>query len=280
MREIRADEIKNAVVSALKEIHYQMRPDLKASIKQALEQEASPLGRQALELLLQNAKMASAGVHPLCQDTGLTVIFVEIGQDVRVVDGGLAEALQAGVRQATQEGRLRHSVSVHPFKRVNTGDNTPATLHYDIIPGKGLKMNIMAKGSGSENISALTMLLPSAGEAGVRDFVLNIIRQHGAAACPPLLIGVGVGGGFDTAPVLAKKALLRRLGEPSSDAETAEMEKTLLAQINSLGVGPQGWGGTTTALSVAIKTAPCHIASLPVAVNIQCHSHRLAEVKL
>lgn len=280
MREIRAEAIKDAVASALQEIHYQIRPDMKAQIEQAREQEASPLGRQALDLLLENAKMASAGVHPLCQDTGLTVIFVEIGQEVRVVEGGLTEALQAGVRQATQEGRLRHSVSVHPLKRVNTGDNTPASVHYDIVPGKGLKLSVLAKGSGSENISALAMLLPSAGEAGVRDFILNVIRQNGAAACPPLLIGVGVGGSFDTAPVLAKRALLRNVGEASPDAETAEMEKTLLTQINALGLGPQGWGGSTTALSVAIETAPCHIASMPVAVNIQCHSHRLAEVKL
>jgi len=280
MREISVKEITAAVVSAIKHIHYQIRPDLKDALKNALEQEASPLGRQAMELLIENARMASAGVHPLCQDTGMTLLFVELGQEVAITGGSLEDALQAGVRLATQEGRLRHSISVHPFKRVNTGDNTPAVVHYQIVPGKGFKLQVFAKGGGCENASSMAMLLPSAGEHGVCDFVLNTIRQNGATSCPPLLVGIGIGGSFDTAPLLAKKALLRKIGEPSSDPEVAEMEKTLLEQINCLGIGPQGWGGSTTALAVAIETAPCHIASMPVAVNFECHSHRLAEVKL
>jgi fumarate hydratase subunit alpha len=280
MREIKVQEIQIAVVDAIKNIHYQIRPDLKEALQKAEEKEASPLGRQALKLLLENAQMASAGVHPLCQDTGMTILFVQMGQEVNVVGGELEEALQAGVRQATQEGRLRHSISVHPFKRVNTGDNTPAVVHYQIVPGKGFKIHVMAKGGGCENASMSAMLLPSAGEAGIQDFVVNAVRQNGAASCPPLILGVGVGGSFDTAPWLAKKALLRSIGKAAADPEVAALEKKLLEKINDLGVGPQGWGGSTTVLSVAIETAPCHIASMPVAVNFECHSHRLVEVKL
>lgn len=280
MREITVEAVQAAVVQALKELHFQMRPDLRQRIQAALEQEASPLGRQALELLLDNAKMASAGVQPLCQDTGLTLIFAEVGQEVQVTGGSLSEALQAGVRQGSRDLRLRHSVVAHPLERVNTGDNTPAIIHYDVVPGKGLKLRVMAKGGGSENMSALGMLLPSAGMEGVSDFVLDQVRQHAAMACPPLIVGVGVGGSAELAPLLAKKALLRPVGEPSADPETAAWEKELLGWINQLGIGPQGWGGTTTALAVAIETAPCHIASLPVAVNLECHSHRAAEVTL
>lgn len=280
MREITTETVRDAVIAALKELHFQMRPDLRQRIQSALEQEASPLGREALELLVDNAKMASAGVQPLCQDTGRTLIFAEVGQDVRIAGGSLSEALQAGVRQGSQDLRLRHSVVAHPLERVNTGDNTPAIIHYDLVPGKGLKLRVMAKGGGSENMSALAMLLPSAGIEGVSDFVLNHVRQHGAMACPPLIVGVGVGGSSDTAPLLAKQALLRPVGEPAADPKTAEWETRLLAGINRLGIGPQGWGGTTTALAVAIETAPCHIASLPVAVNLECHSHRVAEVTL
>ncbi|MCD4813521.1 fumarate hydratase [bacterium] len=280
MREISTEAIKTGIMHALKEIHFQIRPDVKAALQKALDEEASPLGRQALELLLENAKMASAGIHPLCQDTGLTIIFAEVGQEVAITGGALNDAIQAGVRAATQEVRLRHSISVHPFKRVNTGDNTPAVVHYHIVPGKGCKLHVMAKGGGSENASAMAMLLPSAGTHGVMDFVVDRIRRTGAAACPPLIIGVGVGGSFDTAPLLAKKALLRKVGEPSLDVETANLEKKLLERINQQGIGPQGWGGTVTALSVAVETAPCHIASMPVALNVECHSHRLAEVKL
>ncbi|MEW6517350.1 MAG: fumarate hydratase [candidate division FCPU426 bacterium] len=280
MREITVESVQKAVVTALKELHYQLRPDLRTRIQSAIEQEASPLGRQSLELLLDNAKMASAGVQPLCQDTGLTTIFVELGQEVQITGGSLEAALQEGVRQGSAELRLRHSVAGHPLKRVNTGDNTPAFIHYEIVPGKGCKLRVLAKGGGSENMSALAMLLPSAGMEGVTDFVLNHVRLHGAMACPPLIVGVGVGGSFETAPLLAKKALLRPVGQPSSDPETAAWEDKLLGWINRLGIGPQGWGGTTTALAVAIETAPCHIASLPAAVNIECHSHRMAEVML
>jgi fumarate hydratase subunit alpha len=280
MREITTEAVTEAVVAALKEIHYQLQPGMRVRIHAALDQEASPLGRQALELLLDNAKMASAGMQPLCQDTGLTLIFADVGQEVQITGGSLTEALQAGVRRGSKDLHLRHSVAAHPLQRVNTGDNTPAIIHYDVVPGKGLRLRIMAKGGGSENMSALAMLLPSAGLEGVSDFVLNHVRQHGAMACPPLIVGVGVGGSSDTAPLLARKALLRPVGEPAADPKTAEWEAKLLTGVNRLGIGPQGWGGSTTALAVAIETAPCHIASLPVAVNLECHSHRVAEVTL
>ncbi|MBN1594631.1 fumarate hydratase [candidate division FCPU426 bacterium] len=279
MRSIAASDITVAVAAAIMEMHFQIRPDVKAALQTALEQEGSPLGRQALELLLQNAQMASAGVLPLCQDTGLTILFVDIGQEV-AVEGSLEEALQTGVRQATVKSRLRHSVSADPLKRMNTGDNTPAVIHYQVVPGKAFRVQIMAKGGGCENASTQAMLLPSAGEAGVADFVVNSVRLNAATACPPVIIGVGLGGSFDTAPLLAKKALLRTIGESAADPGLSKLEKEILARINRLGIGPQGWGGSITALSVAIEAAPCHIASLPVAVNVDCHSHRVAEVKL
>jgi len=280
MREISASEITAAVAAALKQINYHIDPEMKRQLEGARDRESSPLGRQALELLLENEQRASAGFHPLCQDTGLTVVHVEVGQEVMVKDGGLVEAVQSGVRQATQEGRLRHSVSVHPLTRGNTGDNTPAMVHIEMVPGKGLKLTVMAKGGGCENASALAMLPPSAGPAGVEEFVVSTIRANGAAACPPLIVGVGLGGNFETAPVLAKRALFRPVGTLSLDATLAELEKKLLSRINGLGIGPQGWGGTVTALAVAVEAMPCHIASLPVAVNVECHSHRVMEVKL
>lgn len=280
MREIQAAEITTAVAEALKRISYQIKPGLKKALDEAKTRESSPLGRQALELLEVNADMAATGLHPLCQDTGLTVIFLEVGQEVTVVGGDLEEALQGGVRWATQEARLRHSVAVHPLTRSNTGDNTPAVVHYKIVPGKGLKLRVMAKGGGCENASAMTMLTPSAGRKGVEEFVLATVRENGAAACPPLLVGVGLGGNFETAPWLAKRALLRPIGDPSPDPVLAEIERSLLERINGLGLGPQGWGGTVTALTVALEARPCHIASLPVAVNLECHSHRVLEVNL
>ncbi len=280
MREIKAADVAAAVSGALQGINYVMLPEMKAALEAALTREASPLGRQALELLLENARMASAGVHPLCQDTGLAVIFVQIGQEVAVTEGSLAEAIQAGVRGATAQGRLRNSVAVHPVQRGNTGDNTPAVIHYEIVPGKVLKLTVLAKGGGCENASAMTMLPPAAARHGISEFVVQTVSARGAAACPPLLVGVGLGGNFETAPLLAKRALLRKIGESSSDPELAYLENVILNHLNESGLGPQGWGGTTTALSVAIEAAPCHIASLPVAVNLECHSHRLKEIVL
>lgn len=280
MREIAAAEITAAVASALTRINYHLDSELKKNLESARERESSPLGRQAIDLLLENAQRASAGFQPLCQDTGLAIIHVQLGQEVLVTGGDLNAAIQTGVRQAVQEGRLRHSVAVHPLTRGNTGDNTPAMVHYEIAPGKGIKLTVMSKGGGCENASALCMLPPSAGRLGVEEFVIQTIRENGAAACPPLIVGVGLGGNFETAPLLAKRALFRPLGEASGDSVLADLEKHLLERINHLGIGPQGWGGTVTALAVAVEAMPCHIASLPVAVNVECHSHRVLEVKL
>lgn len=280
MREVNVSDVTAAVAGALTDINYHLHPELKEALQEARDRESSPLGRQALELLLENAQMAAAGVHPLCQDTGLTVIFAEVGQEVSVTGGDLAGAIQAGVRQASRDARLRSSVSVHPLNRRNTGDNAPAVVHYRVVPGHELVLRIMSKGGGCENASALAMLPPSAGRAGVEEFVLQTIRANGAAACPPLIVGVGLGGNFETVAELAKRALFRPLHSPSPDPLLADLEKKLLERINDLGIGPQGWGGTTTAVAVAVEAMPCHIASLPVAVNVECHSHRAAEVKL
>ncbi len=280
MRDIRMDYIAAEIAAAIQQINFKANPEITTAIKTAVLDEVSPLGRQALEILQENAEKAEAGVFPLCQDTGLIVVFAQIGDEVRISGGLLYDAVQEGVRQATDQGRLRRSVTVHPITRGNSGDNTPAIVHQEIVKGDKLKLAIMAKGGGCENASRLAMLPPSASRHGVGDFVVSSIRETGAASCPPLIVGVGVGGNFETAPLLAKKALLRPIGQPSPDPELAKMEEVFLKRINELGIGPQGWGGSTTALSVAIEAAPCHIASLPVAVNVECHSHRLAEVEL
>lgn len=280
MREIQAAGITAAVAQALQDINYHLHPELLEALKRAGRSESSPLGRQALEVLVENAHKAAAGAHPLCQDTGLAVVFAELGQDARIAGGTLAEAVNAGVGLATRDARLRSSVSVHPLARKNTGDNTPAVIHSECVPGDRLTLKIMAKGGGCENASALAMLPPAAGRDGVIAFVLDTLRANGAAACPPLFVGVGLGGNFERVALLAKQALFRPLGRRSADAVLADLETVLLEKINALGIGPQGWGGTTTALAVAVEARPCHIASLPVAVNVECHSHRTAEVTL
>lgn len=280
MREIRASDITAAVAHALVNINYHLHPEMQELLKTAKTRESSPLGREALDLLLQNAQMAAAGIHPLCQDTGLTIVFVELGQEAAVVGGDLEASIQAGVRKASREGRLRSSVSVHPLNRRNTGDNTPAIVHYAIVPGRKVTLKIMSKGGGCENAGALIMLPPAAGRSGVEEFVVETIRANGAAACPPLIVGVGLGGNLEMAAQLAKRALFRPLRAPSPDPALADLEKSLLTRINDLGLGPQGWGGTVTALAVAVEALPCHIASLPVAVNVECHSHRTVEVTI
>ena len=218
---------------------------------------------------------------PLCQDTGLALVFLEIGQDLHLVGGDLREAVQAGVRKACKEGFLRASVVSPPVgKRVNTGDNTPAILHVRIAPGERLRITVAAKGGGSENMSALRMLRPADGREGVKRFVVETVAKAGPNPCPPIVVGVGIGGTFEFCALLAKKALLRRLGEPHPEPDFAALEKEILEGVNRLGIGPAGLGGTVTALAVHVETHPCHIASLPVAVNINCHSHRHLEVLL
>jgi fumarate hydratase subunit alpha len=208
------------------------------------------------------------------------VFFVEWDEEVSVVGGGLYEAIDQGVREGYSEGFLRKSMVAHPLKRENTGDNTPAIIHLEIVPGDKIKIDFMAKGGGCENMSGLTILAPAAGIAGIKDFVIKRVREAGSNPCPPIIVGIGIGGNFEKAAILSKKALLRPIGTRSDDPDVAKLEEEILAEINKLGIGPQGLGGSTTALSVQIEVFPCHIASLPVAVNIECHSHRHAEVIL
>lgn len=243
------------------------------AVSHAVTQEESPGGRAVLELLGQNYATAAETGLPMCQDTGMAVVMVELGQDA-CLQGNLEEAINAGVRQGYREGYLRKSIVSHPLRRVNTGDNTPAMIHLHLVPGDGLKLTLLPKGGGSENAGALRMLKPSDGRAGVIDFVVSRIAEQGVNACPPLIIGVGIGGNFEGCALLAKQALLRPLDQPSDDPDDAALEVELLARINALGIGPAGYGGTVTALAVHVATAPCHIASLPCAVNVQCNAHR------
>ena len=273
----------DAVVEAVAEMCVTANRFLPEDVRQSLEEgarrETSPAGREILRQLLENCALAADTGLPLCQDTGCAVFFVEVGQDLRLEGGTLREAVNAGARKGYKEGKLRVSMC-DPFTRKNTGDNTPVVIHFDLVPGDGLKISFLAKGGGSENMSRATMLSPSQGWAGIREFVLRRVAEAGPNPCPPIIVGLGIGGSFDYAPILSKKALLRPLGDANPNAYLDQLEKELLTDINKLGVGPMGMGGAVTALDVKIATAPCHIASLPLAVNIQCHSARHREVIL
>jgi len=279
MREINVQDIIAAVKQAAITANYVIGPDLLAAFRRGLEVEESPAGREIFRQLLENARIADTECIPLCQDCGLMVIFAEVGQEVRLVGGDFWEALQEGVRQGYQEGYLRKSVC-HPLTRKNTGDNTPAVVHTEIVPGDRLKLWVVPKGGGSENMSRLFMLKPAQGWEGIREAVVSTVREAGPNACPPYIVGVGIGGNFERCALLAKKSLLRDLGTPNPDPELAPLEEELLTAINDLGIGPMGLGGRLTALGVHLLMEPCHIASLPVAVNIQCHSSRHREVVL
>ena len=281
MKEISCQEIIDAVARLSIEANYYLGDDVLEALRQARESEVSPVGREVLDQILKNADIASQEKLPLCQDTGMTVVFLELGQDVHITSGDLYEAINKGVREGYQEGYLRKSVVDRPFSaRINTKDNTPAVIHTDIVPGDKLKITVCPKGGGSENMSYLKMLSPAAGRQGVIDFVVDCVDQAGANPCPPIIVGVGIGGTIDQTTLIAKKALLRRLGEPNPDPEVAELEAEILERVNKLGIGPQGFGGRVTALAVHVETFPCHIASLPVVVNIQCHSARHKEAIL
>lgn len=244
------------------------------SLQRAYRNEVSPIGKEILLQLIKNAQIAREEFMPICQDTGVAVVFVEMGQDVRIVGGWLEDAVNAGVRKGYQEGYLRKSIVGHPLYRVNTGDNTPAVIHVRLVPGENLKITVAPKGGGSENMSAVKMLKPADGIAGVKEFVLETVSNAGPNPCPPLIVGVGIGGTLEKAAILAKEALLRPLGQPGLGEGVAELEEELLREINGLGIGPQGLGGRVTALAVHINTYPTHIASLPVAVNLNCHASR------
>ena len=280
MREIKQEDIIQAVKTLCIEANYQLPQDVRNAIDQASQIEDGQLAKQTLSILKENAKMAHSLSVPICQDTGMACLFVEIGQDVHV-QGSLQDALQEGVRQGYQEGYLRKSVVDDPvFDRINTKDNTPALIHYEIVEGDKLKIIVAPKGFGSENMSQVKMLKPSDGVEGIKDFVLKVVEEAGPNACPPMVIGVGIGGSFDYVTYLAKKAMLRDIGTHHSDLRYQQLEEELLEKINQLGIGPAGYGGKTTALSLNIETYPTHIAGMPVAVSICCHVARHKEVIL
>jgi len=280
MRTISASRITQTVAELCIRANYDLPSDVEQAIEEAITLEESPVGREILGQLLENARIARTDGLPICQDTGFAVVFAEVGQDLHITGGDLAEAIQEGVRRGYEEGYLRKSVVAHPIKRVNTGDNTPAVIHFDIVPGDRLRLAIAPKGAGSENMSAVKMLKPSEGSEGVKHFVVETVAAAGANPCPPIIVGVGLGGTMEKAAFLAKKALLRKLGQKSANPTDAALEAELLDLINGTGIGPSGLGGRITALAVQVESYPCHIAGLPVAVNIQCHAARHAEVTL
>jgi len=281
VREISCDEIARTVARLCVEANLYLGEDVLAALRRAKEEEVSPLGREILDQILRNAEIAAREKLPLCQDCGMTVVFLELGQDVHITGGNLYEAINEGVRRGYEEGYLRKSVVERPFSaRVNTKDNTPAVIHTEVVPGDRLRITVCPKGGGSENMSYLKMLSPAAGRQGVIDFVVDCVDKSGANPCPPVIVGVGIGGTIDQTTLIAKKALLRPVGQPHPDPEVAELEAEILERVNKLGIGPQGFGGRVTALAVHAETFPCHIASLPVAVNIQCHSARHKEAIL
>ncbi len=279
MRYLNADDVRQRVEAMILNASRRLPDDARAALDHALAAESSPHGRAVLAELRDNARYAEESGLPLCQDTGTAVFFVEHGEDVRLVGATLRETLERATRDAWRAGYLRNSLC-HPFTRANTGDNTPISLHVDLVAGDGLRIRFLPKGGGAENMSRLTMLTPSQGREGVKAFALRTLAEAGAKPCPPVILGLGVGGGFDTAPLLAKEALLLPLDAPNPDAEARALEEELLAACNALGIGPGGLGGNQTCLAVRAIIRPCHIASLPVAVNIQCNAARRGEVTL
>ncbi len=274
MRRIKSEEIINSVERICMDANYNLGEDLIASLEKALEKEGSPLGREVIKQILENAEIGKKEHVPVCQDTGYAVVFVELGQGVQIIGQNLREAINEGVRRGYKKGYLRKSIVKDPLDRVNTGDNTPAVIHTEIAPGDKLKITFIAKGGGCENMSRTAMLTPAQGRDGVMDFVIDTVKRAGANPCPPIIVGVGIGGTFEYSSLLSKKAILRPVGSHNEDGDIARLEDGLLDKINKLGIGPQGFGGRITALAVHVETYPCHIASLPVSVNIECHSHR------
>jgi fumarate hydratase subunit alpha len=280
VRELPASALTEAVKKLCMEANWELAADVLRAFDRALERERSPAARHVLELLKENAELARTRRIPYCQDTGVVVVFVELGQDVHLVGGGLEEAIHEGVRQGYREGYLRASMVRSPLDRVNTGDNTPAVIHVEVVPGPTVRLRLMAKGGGCENRSRYRMLTPAEGLPAVKEWILECVRTAGPDACPPLILGVGIGGTFEKAALLSKKALFRELGTPNPDPALDALERELLERANRLGIGPQGYGGDTTALGIHILTYPCHITSLPVAVTIECHAHRHQEAVL
>jgi fumarate hydratase subunit alpha len=273
MREIHVDEIRDNVAQICIEASYDLSEDVCNAFDRAQETETAPAAKEVIGLLKENARIAREDRIPICQDTGIAVFFVEIGQDLRIKNGFLTDAINEGVRKGYKEGYLRKSV-VDPLTRRNTGDNTPAIIYTEVVPGDKLRISFMPKGAGSENMSDIRMLRPTEGTEGIKAFVLECVKKAGANPCPPIVVGVGIGGTFEKAAVMAKKSLLRYIGSPNPKLELASLEEELLKAVNRTGIGPEGLGGKVTAMAVHIESHPCHIASLPVAVNINCHAAR------
>ncbi|MBM4462154.1 MAG: fumarate hydratase [Chloroflexi bacterium] len=281
MRDINAKEVSQTVSRLFQEANFFLPEDAITSLKRARESEESPVAREVIDGILQNAEIAAREKMPLCQDCGAAVVFLELGQEVHITGGEFYAAVNEGVRQAYNEGYLRKSMVKQPYsQRVNTKDNTPAIIYTDIVAGDKLRIIAMPKGGGAENMTRLAMLPPAGGRQGIVDFVVNAVDEAGSNPCPPVVVGVGIGGTAERTLMLAKKALLRKIGQPSPDAEVAELEREILQRINNLGIGPMGYGGRVTALAVNIEVFPAHIASMPVAVNMNCHSSRHKEAVL
>jgi fumarate hydratase subunit alpha len=279
MREIHVEEIRDNVAQICIDAAYNLSDDVLSAFDRALETETAPAAKEIIELLVQNARIAREDHIPICQDTGIAIFFVEIGQDLRIKNGFIVDAINEGVRKGYREGYLRKSV-VDPITRKNTGDNTPAIIYTELVPGDKLRISFMPKGAGSENMSVIRMLRPTEGVEGIKQFVLECVRKAGANPCPPVVIGVGIGGDFEKAALISKKALLRPVGNPNPKLELASLEMELLKAVNRTGIGPEGLGGKVTALAVHVESFPCHIASLPVAVNINCHAARHKTIML
>ncbi|AIY79216.1 fumarate hydratase [Clostridium botulinum] len=278
MREVNVDCIIDAVKELSIKANYFLGEDIRQALEDSRDKETWNLAEDILDKIIINSEIADKEHVPICQDTGMACVFVELGQDVHLIGGNLSEAINEGVRIGYEEGFLRKSVVENPLKRINTNDNTPAVIYYDIVPGDKIKITVAPKGFGSENMSKITMLKPSDGVEGVKEFILEVVRQAGPNPCPPMVIGVGIGGTFDKSAYLAKKALLRPINIRNDDEYYKDLEIELLEKINELGIGPQGFGGRTTALGLNIETYPTHIAGLPVAVNINCHATRHKEI--
>jgi fumarate hydratase subunit alpha len=275
------DKVREEVKRLYIESCYYITDDMMGALRKAYENEESPVGKEILSIILENANIAKDENVPMCQDTGLTIVMIEMGENVKLEgDGSLYATINEAVAQAAQDGYLRRSVVGDPLNRKNTGDNTPAMIHIDLVPGDNLRIVVGAKGTGSENMSALKMMKPSDGVDGVKKFVVDTVRNAGPNPCPPVVVGVGIGGSFDRCAFLAKKSLYRELYSKNDNEFYANLEDELLEEINKTGVGPQGLGGRSTALAVHIETFPCHIGALPVAINIDCHAHRHKEVIL
>ena len=278
MRELSVAEITRAVRDLCIDTNINLGDDVKTALRNALDKEESPLGKEILQVILDNHGVAEANDMPICQDTGAAILFLEVGQDVHLIGGDLEDAINEGVRQGYAEGYLRKSMVADPvLKRKNTGDNTPAIIYTKIVPGEQVKITFAPKGGGAENMSEVRMMTAADGIEGVKNFVVDRVMRSGGNPCPPIVVGVGIGGSFERCAMLAKEALLRPIGTPNPEEDFRGVEEEILRRINNLGIGPQGLGGRTTALAVHIKTVPCHIASMPVAVNVQCHASRHGE---